>query len=155
MSITLETGLVLVGKRDDAWAQLNPPTGTHWRCWQCDFGNHVNDFIMIFEGWPIIGNNWYYAGPFLTAEEADAYEFDGNNPCGNFSDYGTGDSTTGGGGGYSNETGGVNGGGLRFIFTNPPQGVIPEIAEVTYNGEPFVGANITYRDATLPTSLGG
>lgn len=153
MSVTLETGMVLIGRRTDEWAINYPPAGNYWRCWQCYNGTHVNDFILIYNGWPIIGNNWYYAGPFYTVEEADVYNFDEGNPCGNFNDYGTGDSNIGGGSGWSGT--GVEGGGLRFVFINPPQGVIPEVSDVTYNGVPFEGATITYKDTTLPITLGG
>lgn len=152
MSIKLRTGLVLAGARSDTWAIQNPPSGSYWRCWQCNNGTHVNDFILHFDAWPIIGNNWYYAGPFLTSEEADAYAFDGNNPCGNFTDVGTGDSNLGGGSGYTGD--GVGGGGLRFIFTNPPVGSIPDIADCTVNGVP-VDVTPTYKSTTLPVTLGG
>lgn len=154
MSITLSTGMIIAGQRDDEWAVQNPPSGKYWRCWQCDNGTRTNDFTLIFKGYPVIANNWYIAGPFFTSEEATIYEFDGTNPCGDVTGKGTGDSTAGGGSGYTNEIGGVEGGGLRFILTNPPVGAIPPLYDYMVNGEQ-VSADVTYNYVDLPTSLGG
>jgi hypothetical protein len=162
MSVTLSTGMIIVGKREDDWAIQNPPPGKYWRCWQCDNGTRVNDFILVFEWYPVIANNWYIAGPFFTGDEADAYEFDGVNPCGNVPGKGTADSATGGGSGFNNEMHGngvqgigVLGGGLRWIFTHPPIGAVPPIAEFTVNGVEIKADNVTYNYVSLPTSLGG
>jgi hypothetical protein len=113
---------VPTGKREDEWAHEYPPTGTIWKCWKCSNQGFTTDVTNItFDGWPIFGDGWYYAGPFLTESEATSWEWDGTNPCANFSANGipqlnSASSDQGGGSGGS----GRYGGGARFYFPNPP-----------------------------------